>query len=337
MGLKTQLIMPWHIALDGIAGGKVGTTKRGIGPAYADATARRGIRVMEALDKKRFSVRVKEEAAWNKKMIGVYEKHFGVKPKERKDYGLIGVTDATKIIREYQRYFNQLKRFGVSFADTSETLTKAEKIDQRILFEGAQATLLDITHGDYPFVTSSHPTVGGLFIGTGFRPRELSVIGVAKAYSTRVGNGPFPSELTNKIGEGMRERGHEYGTTTGRPRRCGWLDLVIIRYAARINGLDEIAMTKLDVLTGLKTLKVCVGYRLGGRKITEYPADVTVLERCRPVYRTLRGWNEDISKVRRFSELPRAAREYVQFVEKACGLPVKLVGVGPGRQEIVTR
>jgi adenylosuccinate synthase len=196
---------------------------------------------------------------------------------------------------------------------------------------------LDVRHGDYPFVTSSHPTVGGIFIGTGFRPRELTVIGVVKAYSTRVGAGPFPTELDDEIGEGMRQRGAEFGTTTGRPRRCGWLDLATIRYAARVNGLDGLAITKLDILSGIKEIKVGIGYRVGGKSVRDYPAEAGELAQCEPMYEELPGWDEDISSVREFSDLPKAAQKYVEFIEEAAGTPVELVSVGPDRSEIIRK
>ena len=197
--------------------------------------------------------------------------------------------------------------------------------------------LLDKIHGDYPFVTSSHPTVGGLMVGTGFRPKKLEVWGVVKAYCTRVGNGTFPTENKGVVGKQLRKVGKELGTTTGRPRRCGWLDLVILKYAIRVNGLDYLAMTKLDVLSGIKMLKVCVGYKVGSKLISDYPADIRVLDRCRPVYKEFKGWSKDITGVRRFASLPSAAQRYVKFIEKFGGVRIKLIGVGPGRQEVVKR
>ena len=332
---KVQLIMPWHVVRDGIAGGKVGTTKRGIGPCYSDATARRGLRVMDTFLPKVFLKRVEYECEWNRLLIKAMAKQFGLRVADLRKLRLKEILDPKKVAREYLARTTRLRKLGVEIVDGSEFLDKQMKKNQKILFEGAQATLLDIVHGDYPYVTSSHPTVGGLYIGTGIRPRKLNVVGVVKAYSTRVGNGSFPTELDTSVSEGMRERGNEYGTTTGRPRRCGWLDLVILKYAVRINGLDGLAMTKLDILSGIKKLRVCVGYKLGGKKLGEYPADVRLLEKCRPVYKNLAGWRDDIVRVRQFGDLPTAARAYVRFVEKFVGVPVKYIGVGPGRKEII--
>ena len=295
---KVQLVMPWHIIRDGIAGGAIGTTGRGIGPTYMDATGRRGIRVMDWLDKKKFEQRVEEEVIWNQKLI----KLMGGK----------AWLNAEEITADYLQQLKKIKALGVKIVDGSMMLWEADKKGQKILFEGAQATLLDIIHGDYPFVTSSHPTIGGMFIGTGFRPRKLTVTGVVKAYCTRVGNGPFPTELNDKTGEGMRERGHEFGTTTGRPRRCGWLDMEKLKYAVRINGLDQLAVTKLDILTGIKKLKVWVGK-----------------------YKELPGWSEDITTITQFSNLPINAQKYIRFMEKSSGVSVKFIGVGPEREQII--
>jgi len=332
---KVNLIMPWHVLRDGIAGGKVGTTGRGIGPCYSDATARTGIRVMDFGDKSVLSKKIIGEAKWNKLLIKTMAKSHGLKPAEISDLALSKTLNAQKILRSYQRKMVELKSLGVEIVDGSKLLEEKQDKKKRILFEGAQATLLDITHGDYPYVTSSHPTIGGLYIGTGFRPRGLEVTGVVKAYNTRVGNGPFPTELDDAVGKGMRDRGHEYGTTTRRPRRCGWLDLVILKYAVRVNGLDRLAMTKLDILSGIEVLKICVGYRIEGKLVKDYPADVRILEKATPVYKKLKGWKEDITGVRKFKDLPVAARQYVKFVEKLGGVKVGLIGVGPGRDEII--
>lgn len=311
---KANLIMPWHKAIDGISGGKIGTTGRGIGPCYVDLVGRRGIRLIEASNKKRFKRRVREEIDWNRRLI----KLMG---------GRLGVSEA-KIVEGYWQYLNKIKANKlVTIGDVSEWLDKIERTGGETVFEGAQATLLDVNHGTYPFVTSSNCTIGGLYTGTGFRPKKLKAIGVAKAYTTRVGAGPFPTELLDKTGERLREIGHEYGTTTGRPRRCGWLDTTIISYAKLINGLEALALTKLDVLTGINPLKIKVG--------PKFTVDLEKLQISKPVYEQLPGWKEDITKVRKFKDLPKAAKAYIKRVEKLIDLPVELIGVGPERQQVI--
>lgn len=311
---KCHLIMPWHQVIDGIAGGKLGTTGRGIGPTYTDYIGRRGIRLMEALDNKLFSKRVKEELIWNKKLIKIMG-------------GRLTTTDS-KVVVSYRRYLNfLLKHPGIVIGDVSQLLNQVDAKNQAILFEGAQATLLDVAHGIYPFVTSSNPSVGGLFTGTGFRPRELRVVGVAKAYTTKVGAGPFPTELFDSTGQRLRDVGHEYGTTTGRPRRCGWLDTRIIKYSSQINGLDEIALTKLDVLSGFKRLKIAIG--------PKFSVKATDLAKTKVKYLTMPGWQEDITRVKRFKDLPKAAKNYVKMIERLSGLPVTMIGVGPNRNQLL--
>lgn len=313
---KCHLIMAWHKVRDGIEGGKIGTTGRGIGPTYEDAVGRRGIRMTDTNDKKRLIQRVKEELVWNKKLIKLMGGKFDL--------------SGTEIVNRCWHWLNQIKKNPwVRIGDATEFLSEVEKKKGEIIFEGAQATLLDISHGTYPFVTSSNPTIGGLYTGSGWRPRELKVIGVVKAYTTRVGAGPFPTELLNKTGDRLREVGDEYGTTTGRPRRCGWLDATIIKYAAAVNGLDALAMTKLDVLTGIKRIKIKIG--------PKFTVDLERLEKAKMVYEELPGWQEDISKVRQLSRLPKPAREYINRVEQLTGLPIELIGVGPGREQIIKK
>lgn len=313
---KCHLIMAWHKVRDGIEGGKIGTTGRGIGPCYEDAVGRRGIRILETNDKKRLIQRVKEELVWNKKLIKLMGGKFDL--------------SGTEIVSRCRQWLNQIKKNPlVRIGDVSEFLAAVESQKREIIFEGAQATLLDISHGTYPFVTSSNPTIGGLYTGSGWRPRELKVIGVVKAYTTRVGAGPFPTELLDKIGDRLREVGNEYGTTTGRPRRCGWLDATIIKYAAAVNGLDALAMTKLDVLTGIKRIKIKIG--------PKFTVDLDRLEKAKAIYEELPGWQEDISKVRQFSRLPKRAREYINRVEQLTGLAIELIGVGPGREQIIKK
>lgn len=313
---KCHLIMVWHKVRDGIEGGRIGTTGRGIGPTYEDVMGRRGIRMTDTNDKKRLIQRVKEELVWNKKLIKLMGGKFDL--------------SGTEIVDRCWHWLNQIKKNPwVRIGDVTEFLAETESQKGEIIFEGAQATLLDISHGTYPFVTSSNPTIGGLYTGSGWRPRELKAIGVVKAYTTRVGAGPFPTELVNKTGDRLREVGDEYGTTTGRPRRCGWLDATIIKYAAAVNGLDALAMTKLDVLTGIKRIKIKIG--------PKFTVDLDRLEKAKMVYEELPGWQEDISKVRQFSRLPKPAREYINRVEQLTGLPIELIGVGPGREQIITR
>jgi adenylosuccinate synthase len=328
---KSHLIMPWHRVRDGISGGAIGTTGRGIGPTYTDAVARRGIRVMDLVSKTRFFQRVEEEREYNRKMIEMLLDYYGVKAKERKvvekDFGEVG--------ERYWRVWGEIMKRRVSVGDAGELLEEIERRGKAVLFEGAQATLLDIAHGTYPFVTSSYPTFGGTVVGTGFRAREPRVIGVAKAYTTRVGEGPFPSELNNKTGERLREVGGEYGTTTGRPRRCGWLDLVILEYAKRVNGLDALAITKLDVLSGIATLKVAVGYSLKGKKLKGFEVDSEKLTQVKVEYAEMSGWKEDITKIRSFEKLPINAQKYIRFIEKRVGTRVAYIGVGPGREQVI--
>lgn len=311
---KANLIMPWHKVIDGISGGKLGTTGRGIGPCYGDLAGRRGIRLMDTNDIKRFIERVKEEVNWNQKLI----KLMG---------GSLGIS-REKIVNNYWLWLNKIKaNKQVTIGDVSEWLDRIEKTGGEIVFEGAQATLLDVNHGTYPFVTSSNCTIGGLYTGTGFRPKKLKAIGVMKAYTTRVGEGPFPTELVDKVGQRLRDAGHEFGTTTGRPRRCGWLDTTIINYAKLINGLDVLAMTKLDVLTGINPLKIKVG--------PKFETDLIKLKQSKAVYEMMTGWKEDISQVRKFKDLPTQAKAYIKRVEKLTRLPIEMIGVGPERRQIV--
>ncbi len=313
---KCHLIMPWHRVIDGILGGKLGTTSRGIGPTYTDYVGRRGIRLMDALDKKVFTKRVKEEFSWNKKLIRIMGGRLTV--------------SAAKVTRDYQRYLKAILRHkGVTAGDVSHFLNDLNDKRKTILFEGAQATLLDVSHGIYPFVTSSNPSVGGALTGTGFRPRSLRVVGVAKAYTTKVGAGPFPTELFDSVAEKIRKVGVEFGTTTGRPRRCGWLDTRVINYSKMINGLDELALTKLDVLTGINPIKIAVK--------PEFDVNLKAIAKAKLKFISLPGWREDLSKIRKFNKLPTAAKNYVKMVERLTGLPVTMIGVGPGREQLLIK
>lgn len=332
---RSQVIMPWHIIRDGITGKKLGTTQRGIGPTYTDATGRQGIRVMDFTDTKRIKALIQENADLNSTIIEALLNHYQIKLTAEEKVLIKLATDAEKVTVDYLAQFKLLKKLGVELVDGSEFLNQRIANNKSILFEGAQATLLDIIHGDYPYVTSSHPTIGGVFIGTGCRPQDLRVIGVSKAYSTRVGEGPYPTELFDKTADKLRDKGHEFGTTTGRPRRCGWLDLVALKYSVQVNGMDAIAVTKLDVMGGLETIRVAVAYKLGAKQFNHYPAETWLREKAKPIYQEFKGWQEDISKARKFADLPVTTQKYLKFIEKQIGVPVKFIGVGPDRSELI--
>jgi adenylosuccinate synthase len=324
---NAHLVMPYHLAFDrlgevSLGSAKLGTTHRGIGPAYSDKSDRMGLRMQDLLDEKIF--RAKLETALERKNA-ILVKAFGQEQ-----------FDADDIMSEYMGY---AARLSPHIEDTSLLLYNALEEGKKVLFEGAQGTLLDIDHGTYPFVTSSSPTIGGVFTGTGVGPRHVErVLGVAKAYVTRVGYGPFPTEQSNEIGETMGRIGVEFGTTTGRKRRCGWLDVVLLRYAARVNSLTGIALTKLDVLSAFDRLKICVGYSYQGKIYHDFPPHQTIFHKCEPEYLELPGWNTDISSVTERGELPGEARRYVEQVEQASGVPVEIISVGPKRsQTILTR
>ncbi len=335
---KCHLIMPWHRVRDGITGGKWGTTMRGIGPCYTDYYNRIGIRLMDTMNKKRFIKRVKKELYWNKKLIRTMMDVNKMLQGERNGLNVRKELDEERIIVSYWRWIKQIKENRlVEVGNESEFLNKEQNKGREILFEGAQATLLDVTHGNYPFVTSSHSTMGGLYTGTGFRPRELKVIGVVKAYSTKVGTGPMLTELDDEIGKRLRDVGVEYGTTTGRPRRCGWLDATLINYAKQINGLDAVAVTKLDVLTGIKPLKIAVAYRLGKKRLKACPVDHERLSQAKVIYEEVAGWDEDITGIRKWQQLPKAAKDYIKKIEELTEVAVEMIGVGPGRDQIIRR
>jgi len=322
---NAHLIMPYHLLLDSAGEAKlgklqIGTTRRGIGPCYADKAARLGIRLQDLLDEK----------ILKKKIVAALEpKRLTLRPFARDP-----MLDLQAMTEEYLTYGHRLEQF---IADTSKLAWEVLDRQGTILFEGAQATLLDIDHGTYPFVTSSNPVAGAATIGAGVGPKDISEIwGVAKAYATRVGAGPFPTELHDELGELLRTRGSEYGTTTGRPRRTGWLDLVSLRYAARLNTMTALAITKLDVLTGLDRIPVCTSYRgRDGALFDEFPYHQSVLHQVAGVYEELPGWTEDLGECRTRSDLPQAAREYLDFVAERTGVPIALVGVGPGREQVV--
>mgnify|MGYP001405722559 CR=1 FL=1 len=319
-----HIIMPYHKRIDiarerNSGAKKIGTTGRGIGPAYEDKIGRRGIRLMDLLDEKAFSRKVKEV---------LDEKNLILTQ-------LLGDEPFTfeEIYNEYMEYAKVLRKYA---ADTSLLLHREIKAGKSLLFEGAQGTLLDVDHGTYPYVTSSSTCSGGACTGSGVSPREIhEVIGISKAYATRVGSGPFPTELLDDAGEALRQAGREFGSTTGRPRRCGWFDALVARYAVRVNGLSGIAITKLDVLTGLETIKVCTAYKYKEQILDEIPASLEVMEECTPIYEELPGWSEDITGAKSLAELPKTAQDYVARVQELSGAPVVLVSVGPRRDETI--
>ena len=323
---RAHVLMPYHRLLDSLneeqlGDDKIGTTKKGIGPAYTDKTSRVGIRFCDMLDGEDFEVLVRKRTAEKNELI---TKIYGHDP-----------MDAEAVIKEYQEYAEKLRPY---IKDTALMIYEAHAAGKKLLFEGAQGMLLDLDFGTYPYVTSSHPTSGGVFSGAGIGPRALTeIVGVVKAYSTRVGAGPFVSELLGETGDKIREKGHEYGTTTGRPRRCGWLDLVIVAYAARLNGITQIALSRVDTLGGFDEVKICVGYSFDGETIQNYPASLKDVAKCKPVYKTFKGWDENLSHIRNFDDLPEAAQEYIRFVEEYLKVPVTMIGVGPQREECICK
>lgn len=323
---RAHVIMPYHIELDGLAesargGSDIGTTKRGIGPCYMDKAERCGIRMCDLAEPEIFAQKVKNVIdIKNKIIVNVY----GGK-----------ALDADSIIAEYTEYGKRLKKY---ITETTAPLYNAIKEGKNVLFEGAQGTLLDIDLGTYPYVTSSHPVAGGVCVGTGIGPTLIDeVIGVAKSYTTRVGKGPFPTELLDETGDRIRNSGHEFGTTTGRPRRTGWFDAVIMRYSVRTSSLTSIVINKLDTLSGIGDLKICVAYEKDGTVLKDFPASLEELALCKPVYVDMPGWEEDISGIREYDKLPENAKKYIETIEKECGVKVSIVGVGPGRDQIIKR
>jgi adenylosuccinate synthase len=321
-----HVILPYHRMLDGLeekrkGDSKIGTTGKGIGPCYTDKTSRRGIRIADLLNEKRFKAKLEQALDFHNEIL---EKIY----KEER-------LNAEDIIEEYRPYIEKIKPH---VTNTSLLLNKAYAEDKKIFFEGAQGTLLDIDYGTYPFVTSSNPTAGGVCTGTGMGPTTIDdVIGVTKAYLTRVGEGPFPTELDNEWGEFLRDKGHEYGVTTGRPRRCGWLDIPILKHAVRVNGLTEIALTKIDVLTGIEEIKVCTAYKHGDKTVEEFPPYLENEIPYEPVYESWPGWDEDITGCRDYDELPINAQKYIERIEDLVGVPAKIISVGPGRKEAIIR
>jgi adenylosuccinate synthase len=318
--------MPYHRLFDGLAEGrrgedKIGTTMKGVGPCYADKAARTGLRVADLyqpdLLRERLRAALEEKNALLRTLY--HQAELAWEP----------------IAEEYLGYAEKLRPL---VRDTQGLVLDLLDGGKRIILEGAQGTLLDIDHGTYPFVTSSNASVFGAMSGVGLPPHRIDeVVGVMKAYTTRVGGGPFPTELTDEVGSQLRDAGNEFGATTGRPRRCGWLDLVACRYTARLNGVDSIALTKLDILSGLTTVKVCRGYRLRGKTVTTFPAAVGDLEAARPVYEELPGWPGRLGQAREFSDLPGEAQRYIEYLEEALARPITLICVGPERDQVIRR
>ena len=318
---RAPVVMPYHKKIDAIEDErkKIGTTKRGIGPTYADKISRVGFRICDILYDPSFKERFAGEVARKNKVLQCIYEESGF--------------DAGEIYEELMQQAQSLQKY---VADTSLLVHNAIKEGKKVLFEGAQGTLLDIDHGTYPYVTSSHPTAGGACVGAGVGPTSINrVIGVVKAYTTRVGEGPFPTELNDDNGKLLRKRGAEFGTTTGRPRRCGWLDVVILRYAARINGLTDLAITKLDVLDSFESIKICVAYRYKGELIYEFPDNLAVLEDCVPEYIEMPGWQQDISNIDRYEDLPANTQAYIAKIEELSGVKQSLVAVGPKRTQTI--
>ena len=319
---RAHVILPYHIKLDRLqesskGDNKIGTTNKGIGPAYMDKAARVGIRIADLLDKEIFAERLRVNLEEKNRL---FEKMYECEPIKFED-----------IFEEYYEYGQQIKDY---VTDKSVILNDALDAGKRVLFEGAQGVMLDIDQGTYPFVTSSNPVAGGVTIGSGVGPSKINkVIGVCKAYTSRVGDGPFPTELLDEVGDRIREVGHEYGTTTGRPRRVGWFDSVVMRHSRRVSGITNLSLNSIDVLSGLDTVKICVAYDLDGQRIDYYPASLEQLKRCKPIYEELPGWSEDITGCRSLDELPENARDYVRRVGELVGVRISTFSVGPDRDQ----
>ncbi|MCZ6701562.1 MAG: adenylosuccinate synthase [Ignavibacteria bacterium] len=320
---NAHLIMPYHKLLDSISESskkKIGTTGRGIGPCYVDKYARKGIRIVDLLNRKILERKIRDNLEEKNTLLKKVYEHDGL--------------DVDSIINEYIQFDEAIDNY---ITDVPLMLNNAIRDGKSILLEGAQGTLLDVDHGTYPYVTSSSPTSGGACTGSGIPPNKItSVFGIVKAYTTRVGNGPFPTELPNDEGEKLRKEGAEYGATTGRPRRCGWFDAFLVGYSAMINGIDSVAITKLDILGTFKTIKVCVGYKLNGKSLNSFPTDVEQLKNVTPVYETLDGWMEDISECKSYDELPQKTKEYLEFISYQAKIKIEIISVGPKRRQTFT-
>jgi len=323
---RAHVILPYHRTIDALtenARGEemIGTTKKGIGPCYMDKVERSGIRICDLMDKELFIEKVSKQIERKNEII---EKIYGGDKLDKKE-----------IIDQYLIYAEKIRKY---VDDTTVVLYESAKAGKKVLFEGAQGTLLDIDLGTYPYVTSSHPISGGFTVGAGIGPNMIEeVVGVIKAYTTRVGKGPFVTELDNEIGDRIRIAGNEFGTTTGRPRRCGWFDTVMVKYAARINGLTALSIMLLDVLSGFDKISICTGYKLGDKIIENFPASLETIGKCQPVYEVMDGWQEDITGCNFFEELPENARKYIERIEEIIGIPVKIISVGPKRKQTIVR
>ncbi|PRO64364.1 adenylosuccinate synthase [Alkalicoccus urumqiensis] len=319
---RAHVILPYHLKLDiceeeSKGSNKIGTTRKGIGPAYMDKAARTGIRIADLLDRETFQEKLEVNLREKNR---VFERIYETEGFQIED-----------ILDEYYEYGQQVAKY---VADTSVILNDGLDDGRRVLFEGAQGVMLDIDQGTYPFVTSSNPIAGGVTIGSGVGPSKIDhVVGVSKAYTTRVGDGPFPTELNNEIGDQIREVGKEYGTTTGRPRRVGWFDSVVVRHARRVSGITDLSLNSIDVLTGIPTLKICVAYKYRGEIMEEFPASLKVLAECEPVYEEMPGWEEDITDVHSLHDLPRNALYYVERISQLTGIPLSIFSVGPDRKQ----
>lgn len=320
-----HVVFPYHKKLDELSenekgGDKIGTTKRGIGPCYADKMARNGIRVSDLFHPEYFKQRLKKIVEEKNK---IFVRLFGADPVSWED-----------IYTQYCKYAEQIKPF---VGNTVAFMDDAVKAKKRILFEGAQGSMLDVDYGTYPFITSSSVIAGGAATGAGVCPKQIhKILGVMKSYTTRVGSGPFPSELNNTLGEHLREKGGEYGATTGRPRRCGWFDAVAVKHAIMVNGVDSAILTKLDVLDTQKTIQICVGYKFGDKVYDQFPADLAARAECQPVYKEFPGWLKDTSRIRSVKEIPHEARNYINALEKILGIGIEMLSVGPDRGQVIS-
>ena len=321
---RAHVVLPYHCIMDGVGDeargkNKIGTTKRGIGPCYMDRDNRIGIRVCDLMDKEEFAKRLKENLAIKNNELEKLYNHPAL--------------DYEEILKEYEGYADRLRPY---VCDTIALLNDELAAGRKVLFEGAQATMLDIDYGTYPYVTASHPISGGVAVGAGVAPKKIDkVIGVVKAYCTRVGEGPFPTEQLNATGDQLREAGHEYGTVTGRPRRTGWLDACVVRYAGMLSGIDYMAITRLDILDGFDEIKMCTGYKYKGKIINEIPASLKVLAEVEPVYETFPGWKQDISGIREYAQLPEKTRQYLERMAEVTGIGLGIVSVGPNRDQTI--
>lgn len=319
---RAHVIMPYHMVLDALeedrkGPNKIGTTRKGIGPCYMDKAARNGIRIADLMDAEEFELKLRHLVKEKNQVI-------------TQVYGGEAL-DVEEILTQYLEYAEVIRKY---VRDTSVVLNDAIDENQKVLFEGAQGVMLDIDQGTYPFVTSSNPSAGGVCIGSGVGPSKIQqVIGVAKSYTTRVGDGPFPTELDNEIGEYIREKGHEYGTVTGRARRVGWFDSVVVRHARRVSGITGLSLNSLDVLSGLETVKICTAYKFRGEEITHYPASLKMLAECEAIYEELPGWSEDITGAKTLEDLPENTRRYVERVSELTGIPIAIFSVGRNREQ----